>query len=399
MSDLTRRRVLIAHNRYQQSGGEDAVVEAESALLTVHGHAVVRHEMHNDAVTHMGRLPLLAATMWNRETLRDVAALHERQAFTIAHVHNTFPLLSPSIYTAARRCGAAVVQTLHNYRLLCPNAFLMRDNHPCEACVGQPLAWPGVRHGCYRGSRAITAVTAGMVAAHRLVGTWQHAIDLYLALSEFSRRRFIAGGLPAARIAVLPNFLAHDPGAGTGPRHGVLYVGRLSEEKGVRVLLDAAGRLAAAGRPPALTLIGDGPLAPLVERAPAGVRWLGLQPRAAVIRQMQTAEMLVLPSTCYENCPMTVVEACAAGLPAIVSGHGAMAEMVEDGRTGWHAPPGDAAGLAAVLDRVRTAGDRIRDMGHAARTVFEARYTADRHHAMLLAAYAEAEARRARDVA
>lgn len=395
MPDRAAARILLGHNRYQQPGGEDAVLEAESALLVARGHDVVRYEVHNRHVDGMRRLRLLATTLWNREAARTVRALHAAHGFTVAHFHNTFPLLSPAVYAAAGRCGAAVVQTLHNFRLLCPNAYLMRDGQPCEACLSRPLAWPGIRHACYRGSRSATAVTAGMVATHRLLGTWHRRVDLYLALSEFSRQKFIAGGLPAERITVLPNFLPHDPGVSAGPRSGVLYVGRLSAEKGVRVLVDAVARLAAAQRPVDLTVIGTGPLEPLLARVPAGVRWLGLQPRAAVLRHMQAAAVLVLPSTCYENCPMTLVEASAVGLPAIVSGHGAMAEMVEDGHTGWHAVPGDVESLAAVMDRVRTQPARVALMGAAARRAFEARYTADRHYAALRKAYATAASRRA----
>src|SRR5205814_1104988 len=157
----------------------------------------------------------------------------------VAHFHNTFPLISPAAYYAARAEGVGVVQTLHNFRLLCPNALFFRDGKVCEDCLGRPVAWPGVVHGCYRGSRAASAATAVMTAAHRALGTWRTAVDVYVALTEFSRQKFIAGGLPAEKIAVKANFVYPDPGPGAGAGGYAVFVGRLSAEKGVETLLAA----------------------------------------------------------------------------------------------------------------------------------------------------------------
>ena len=386
--------VLIVHNRYQQAGGEDEVVAAELALLQRHGHAARVYERHNDEIGARGGPSLAVRTLWNQRTYRDVRqALAEHRA-DVLHAHTTFPLVSPAAYYAARRGGAAVEQTVHNFRLVCPNALLFRDGAPCQDCVGRAVAWPGVRHACYRGHRPATAVTAVMVAAHRAVGTWRRAVHMYIALSAFARARLIAGGLPEDRIVVKANFLADDPGSGAHQGGYALFVGRLSAEKGLSTLVEACART--PGRLP-LKIVGSGPLASLAERPVDGVEWLGRRSKADVLALMRDAAVLVLPSTCYENCPMTLLEAFATGLPVIASGHGALAEFVRHDVTGRHVRPGDAADLGEALRWAAAHRERLRDMGAEARREFADRYTARQNYARLLAVYAEARARLAAD--
>jgi glycosyltransferase involved in cell wall biosynthesis len=378
--------IVLVHNFYQEPGGEDSVLANEEALLARHGHRVVRFTRHNDEVDGMGRLALAAATVWNGRAARDLRRLLERERPAVVHFHNTFPLISPAAYYAAARVGIPVVQTLHNYRLICPNAYLLRGGTTCEACVGRAFAWPGIVHACYRGDRKATAVAAAMLAAHRWAGTWSAKVGRFVALCEFARGRFVAGGLPADRIAVKPNFVdAAERPPVDAPRRGALYVGRLSREKGVPLLLQAARRSGVG-----LTIIGDGPVA--LSDLPSEVTALGRRDRAGVARAMREASYLVVPSPLYENFPMALVEAFAHGLPAVVFGHGAPAEIVEDGATGLHARPVEVGDLAAKMRWAADHPAEMRAMGANARRRYEERYTGDVNYGQLLDIYRAAGA-------
>jgi glycosyltransferase involved in cell wall biosynthesis len=389
--------VFLVHNHYQQPGGEDEVARAEAAMLTSRGHDVVEFRMHNKSIDEMGKLSLLKATFWNDAVHRDLLGRLASARSTVAHFHNTFPLVSPAAYYAARRRGVAVVQTLHNYRLLCPSAILFRNGQVCEQCLGRSVSWPAVVHACYRGSRMATAAVAGMTAAHRAIGTWTHAVDLYIALTEFGRRKFIAGGLPAEKIVVKPNF-TEDPGVGDHSGGEVLFVGRLTPEKGLHTLL-RAWRLLSERRPGLkLKIVGQGPLSRLQRDSPPNIEWLGWQPREHLFRAMKEASLLVFPSEHYEGFPMTLVEAFATGLPVVASNLGACAEVIRDTQTGRLFRPGDPRDLADVLDDLCRNEPMVRDLGRQARAEYEAKYTPQRNYKQLMNVYALAS-ERARSVA
>lgn len=385
-------RVLIAHNAYQQRGGEDVVAEAEGELLRAHGHEVLLYTRHNDELAQMGRLQAAAGTLWSRRSAREVRALIAEQRPDVVHVHNSFPLISPSLHAAAHDAGVPVVQTLHNFRLLCPQAMLLREGRVCEDCVGRaPL--PGVRHGCYRGSHAQSGVLAGMLLLHRALGTWQTKVARYIALNSFCRDKFIEGGLPAARIAIKPNFVDL-PMPPAQPRSGLLYVGRLAPEKGIATLAQAALQLP----PGSLRVAGTGPELERLQGLPA-VTLLGALNGAQVADEMARAAALVMPSLWYENFPRTLVEAYACGLPVLASRLGALATLVEHERTGLLVAPGDAAAWAQAMRRVLDDGTQLAAMGHAARALYEREYTAEANHRTLLAIYEEAIAERRREAA
>jgi glycosyltransferase involved in cell wall biosynthesis len=379
-------RVLLVHNAYQQRGGEDAVVEAEAALLRENGHEVTLYSRHNDEVAGLSRLALARDTLWSPRTGRDLQALISQYRPEVVHVHNSFPLVSPSVYWAAARAGVPVVQTLHNFRLLCPQALLLREGRICEDCVGR-VPWRAVQHGCYRGSVVQSAAVAGMLQLHRGLGTWQRKVTLYIALNAFCRDKFIEGGLPADRIRIKPNFVDL-PAPALQPREGFLFVGRFSQEKGLGVLAQA---LAQAPPGTAVHAAGSGPDAALLDGAP-GVHLLGpLQP-VAVYAQMARRRALVLPSIWYENFPRTLVEAFANGLPVIASRLGAMATLVEDGVTGLLFNPGDATDLAAKLAWADAHPAEMQRMGERARRLYEAELTGLANLQQLRAIYREASA-------
>jgi glycosyltransferase involved in cell wall biosynthesis len=337
----------------------------------------------------MNPAKLAAATVWNRDAYRRLYALVSRERPEIVHFHNTFPLLSPACYYAAGRAGAAVVQTLHNYRLICPAASLLREGAPCEDCVGS-VPWRGVVHACYRGSRSASAVTAGMLMVHRAAGTWNRRVDAYIALTEFSRSRFIAGGLPAGRLFVKPNFAA-DAGIGPGGDY-FLFAGRLSQEKGLDVLLEA---WRSRDGMPLLKIAGDGPLGPWLREQTATlprVEYLGRLSHEAVVEQMKHAAALVLPSVCYENFPVSVVEAYAAGLPVIASDAGAIPELVHDHTTGLIFPARNSAGLTEKILELTNSAALNRKLRAAAREEFEACYQGGRNLALLVEIYRKAVA-------
>jgi glycosyltransferase involved in cell wall biosynthesis len=386
-------RILAVHNYYQQPGGEDRCFEAEVAMLRAEGHEVVEYCADNDEIGGLGRLTAALRTVWSRRGYRQVRDLIREHRPQVVHFHNTFPLVSPAAYYAARAERVPVVQTLHNFRLLCPNALFFREGRVCEDCLGKSVPWPGVVHGCYRDSRPASAAVATMITAHRALGTWREMVDVYIALTEASRAKFVAGGLPADRLAVKPNFLDRDPGPGDGAGGYGIYVGRLSAEKGLTTLLRAWDML--AGSVP-LTIVGDGPLAGLVTEAAArnpAVRWIKGQPPEAVLSFLGGAAFAVLPSECYENFPRVVIEAFAKGTPVIASRLGAMAEIVADGRTGFQFAPGNAADLAATIRRAVAEPDSLGRMRNAARTEFEQNYTAEQNYQALMAIYERAAGR------
>lgn len=377
-------KILIAHNAYQHSGGEDAVVEAELALLRHHGHEVEVYRRHNDELHAMSRAAAALSAVWSRRSSDDIVRLCERFRPDVIHAHNTFPLISPSILWSAGRLRVPVVQTLHNFRLLCPQATFLREGKVCEDCLGK-LPWRGVAHKCYRASTVQSAVAAGMLATHRMLGTYRDRVTTFIALSAFCRDKFVAGGLPARRFRIKPNFVvSHEPPQWED-RGGGLYVGRLSTEKGIDVLIGAAHRMPAH----ALRVVGGGPLEADV-RAAFGDAHLGFRPHAEVQAMLGRARYLVAPSTCYETFGLALVEAFACGTPAIASGHGAFAEIVQDGVTGLLFKPGDAADLAQKIAWAEAHPQEMLRMGMAARREYEARYTPQRNYELLIDIYEDA---------
>lgn len=382
-------KVLVVHNRYLLRGGEDECLDAEVRLLRRHGHDVEVFIEDNQRVTDIGLWRTAARTIWSQESYTRLQCVLRARSYDLVAVHNFFPLLSPSVYYAAEAAGVPVVQTLHNYRLLCPNAEFYRHGRVCEDCLGKVVPWPGVAHACYR-SRPATSAVAAMLIAHRLLRTWLRKVAVFIAPTEFARGKFVQGGLPSDRIGVKPNFVDPDPGAGAHRGGYALFVGRLDAAKGIRTLLGAWEQ---AGTRVPLKIVGDGPLsAEVLSRAKSrpGVEWLGRRGLPEVYELMGDATVLIIPSELYETFGRVVIEAYAKGTPVIAANIGAVAELVEDGRTGLLFAPGDASGLAAKVDWARDHSGEMAEMAFRVRREYESKYTAEQNYQMLLGIYEQA---------
>ena len=347
--------------------------------------------MDNHAVDTIGKLTVARKTVWNEQARQSLRKAIRETGAKVVHFHNTFPLISPAGYYAAHDEGAAVVQTLHNYRLMCVTATFCRNDQVCEDCLGRTLAWPGILHGCYRGSRAGSAAVAAMLAFHRLKGTYQREVDVYITLSEFGRKKFIEGGLPPDKLMIKPIFSDPDPGVGSGEGDFAVFVGRLTGEKGITILL-AAWPQVFAETGMKLKIIGTGPLRASTEAAAqtrSGIEYLGrLESQKEVYDTMGAAQALIFPSIWYEGQPRTIIEALAKGAPVLASRLGSMPEMVANGRTGLLFEPGNPQDLARqARTLVACPTEDRQSMRQAARSEFESKYTAEQNYPLLMRCY------------
>jgi glycosyltransferase involved in cell wall biosynthesis len=380
-------RVLHVHNFYQLPGGEDQSFAAIGAMLETYGHEVVRYTLKNDVIAGVHKVTAAGKAVWNHAVYKQLRRLIRATAPDVAQFENIFPLVSPAAYYACHAERVPVVQTLRNFRILCPSGLLHRNGRICEDCIGKWTPWPGILHGCYRDSRLGSAAVAAMITAHRAAGTWDSKVNAYVALNSFVRAKFIAAGLAADKIHVSPNFLAFNPEAGDGRGGYALFAGRLTPEKGISTLLAAWSEI---GDKLPLKIFGDGPEAGRVADAAArqtGIEWLGWRPVQEVLARLGEAKFVVVPSSWYETFNRTQLEAFAKGTPVIASRLGSMQAIVDHGRTGLLFTPGDPADLARQVHWLLESPDAYQRMRLAARQEFETHYTADAVHDRLLRIY------------
>ncbi|MCC9157994.1 glycosyltransferase [Streptomyces parvulus] len=392
--------VLVAHNRYAsaQPSGENKVVDQEVALLRGAGHRVGVFERRSDDIAARslpGKAAVPLLVPWNPAVRREFTARLRAERPDVVHVHNVFPLLSPAILAACADAGVPAVATLHNYTQVCPPGTLQRDGGPCTECVGSgPL--PAVRHGCYRGSRLATVPLAVSMSVNRR--RWWSGVERFFCISAAQRDVLVGAGMPAERLSVKHNFVPEPGVVRTGPGEHLLFLGRLAEAKGVRLLMAAWDELAAGGGVGVpLVIAGAGPLEGEVTAWAAGrddVRRVGLYDTARCREALARSVAVVAPSTWLEAFGLVVVEAMAAGVPAVAAGHGAFTELVEDGVTGLLHRPGEASSLAACLRRITAEASRNREMGRAARRRYERGFSPDVGLERLLEGYRTAIAGR-----
>ncbi len=367
--------------------------ESESRILEANGHTVLQYKPHNDATSNRSAIHNACSSIWNSRAYKELQQLCREFNPDVAHFHNIQPLVSLAGYQAMRESGTAVVQTLHNYRLLCPVGYLSRNGKVCEECIGSPLSLPGIIRGCYRQSRAATAAVSLGTAIQRSTGVWTKDIDRFIALTEFARAKFIAGGLPEDRIAVKANSTC-PTGASTPPGHGALFVGRLTEEKGIRTLLRAC-KLLDHQHP--VRILGDGPLAGEVQAACdrfPWVHWEGSVDSNRVAEALREAAMLVFPSQWYEGMPMAILEAFSHARPVLASKLGAMHCLIKPDYNGALFPPGDAEALATQIHTQLNDRDRLITLGRGAREDHQSRYSPEANHRALIDIYEQAIAQR-----
>ncbi|WP_030745119.1 glycosyltransferase [Streptomyces sp. NRRL F-5135] len=370
--------VLVAHNRYSsaQPSGENRVVDQEVGLLRAAGHRVEVFERRSDDIAARslwGKAAVPLLVPWNPAVRTELAARLRAERPDVVHVHNVFPLLSPAVLAACSDVGVPVVATLHNYTQVCPPGTLHRDGRSCTECVGSAASLPAVRHGCYRNSRLATVPLAVGLTVNRR--RWWSGVERFFCISAAQRDILVRSGMPADRLVVKHNFVPEPGTRRAGAGEHLLFLGRLAEAKGVRLLMAAWDEIAADGGVGVpLVLAGAGPLEGEVTAWAAGrddVRYVGLYDPAQCRRAVARSVAVVAPSTARETFGLVVAEAMAAGVPAVAAGHGAFVELVEDGVTGLLHRPGEPASLASRVRRIVTEGARNREMGEAARRRYE----------------------------
>lgn len=390
-------RILMIHNYYGSTApsGENQVFELEKHLLQSREHEVHEFVRHSDDIRDQGAWGVLKgaiSTPWNPFSATAVRRKVEEFRPDVVHVHNTFPLLSPAIFSAIGR-RAAKVLTLHNYRLFCPAAIPTRAGRVCTQCMDERRVMPALIHGCYRGSRLATMPLAASVALHRWLGTWQNHVDAFIALTSFQREKMIEAGLPAEKVHVKPNFFAGNPTVipWSSRRPVVVFLGRLSAEKGITTLVRSWLKWGVSA--PELRILGDGPLRDRLKRLVNGkapVRFLGHVDALAAQDEIARARLLVLPSEWFEGFPMVIREAFALGTPAAVSDIGPLPSIVQEGRNGVVFKPGDSDSLLEVVREVWQQPKCLEAMGRGARQTFERHYTESVNYEQLMAIYEQA---------
>ncbi len=384
-------KILLVHNFYQQPGGEDVVFEQERQLLERHGNSVVVYTRSNSEAENLSTLVQLKTIVFASQSKSEIAALIKRESPDVVHIHNILMMISPSIYDACVEAQVPTVQTLHNYRLLCPAVTFYRDNHNCEECVDHSLL-RGVLHGCYRGSRAATSAVALMLKISRMRGVWSQKVDAYIVLTQFAKEIFAQNGLPPEKLYVKPNFVDPDPGTvSPALKPYAVFAGRLSHEKGASVLLAAWGLLKTSIP---LRIVGDGPermaLEQQAKQAGVDVEFLGRLSNERSREVIRSAGLLVLPSVWYEGLPMVLVESYACGVPVLGSRLGAIEELIEDGQTGLYFAAGDPEDLAEKATWLFEHPDEMTRMGRTARERYLKSYGAEGNYVALMDIYTKA---------
>ena len=364
-------------------GGEDRAYGYTIGVLEASGYTVATLEFDNRELESLSAVGKAQTAIWNSGAAHKVEDICRREGICAVHFHNTFPFASPAVYGAAKRAGSKVIQWIHNYRLICPSGSFFRDGHVCEDCMGKFFAWPGIAHGCYRQSRAATAVVATMQTVHRARGTYRNEIDRFLVYTEFVGRKLEEGGIPAEQISVVPNLVHPDPGAGPGEGGYGAFLGRLTQEKGVYLLMDALER----SQPFPFKIVGGGPLAAEVAAFASKhphVEYVADASDEAVREIISRAEFLVLPSLWYEGGgPLSAVKSLAVGTPLVVPDLGNFPYYVDAGVTGLLFEPGNAGALAAAMANMMADKERRVRMRSAARQAYLRRYVFDAQVAAL----------------
>ena len=380
---MSKERILFVHNSYQHKGGEDSVVDDEINLLRENGHDVFEYRVSNDKIKSMNKLDLLKTTIWSKYSTQDIKKITDKFSPDICHIHNTFPLISPSIYWELNKKNIPIVQTLHNFRLACPQAMFLRDGKICESCLGK-IPLQGIVHGCYRDSIAQTAVLSSMLVTHRILGTWKNKVTYYIALNEFCKEKFISAGIPSEKIKIKPNFVIKTNQEQHVREDYFLYIGRLSKEKGISTLLEAFKNLPNKK----LLVAGDGPEKSIL-MGHDNINCIGHVGKEQIIELLLKAKAIIIPSIWYENFPKIVVEAMAYGAPIIASNIGSLATIIEDNFNGLLFDPNNAESLTKKISFIEENENARLKIGKNALDTYEKLYSKQKNYSMLIDIYSD----------
>ncbi len=398
-------KILLVHNFYGSSApsGENMAFLAEAELLRQHGYNVIEFTRQSDQIRRFGPFGAVLgalSTPWNPLVLRELHETIQKERPDIMHVHNTFPLISPSVFHAARGSGTATVMTLHNYRVFCAAAIPMRGGLPCGECLERKAVLPAVRYGCYRGSRLATVPLALKIALHRAIRTWSDKVDAFIALTEFQRQKLVEAGLPGHSVRVKPPCYPHPPSplSWNERENKAVFIGRIGPEKGLHLLIDAWMKWGSDA--PVLEVIGEGREREALKTKTAArhlngkIRFAGKLPFEDAQARLSHARMLVLPSVSYEGFPMVILEAFALGVPVATSRIGSLPFIVDDRKVGVLFSPGMPDELLHAVRGLWKDGRALEETGKAAREKFERAYSSDANYDALMRIYDHAISRR-----
>ncbi|MBA7575538.1 hypothetical protein ES708_17368 [subsurface metagenome] len=380
-------KILSIHNKYLNVGGEDISKESEEAILKDKGISVDIYEENNKRIKEIGYLNTAIRTIWSKESYDNILQLIKKNNYDLIHVQNFFPLISPSIYYAAKKLNVPVVQTLRNYRLICPNGLLFTSNKICERCINKIFPWPSIVYKCYRNNSIATIPLALMLFFHNIMKTWKNKVDAFITLTNFEKNKYIEGGFPKDKIYVKPNFVYPDPGPGKGNGDYAIYVGSLTIEKGVRTLIEAWKLLKIKKT---LKIIGTGPLKNYVineTKKNDNINYLGFKNVNEVYDLIGEAKFLIFPLEMFGTFGRVIIESFAKGTPVIVPFIGALAELVNKNQTGLFYKKGNIKDLTSKIFWAFTHDKEIKEMRKKSRQEFEFKYTAEINFNMIVEIY------------
>ena len=326
-------KVLMLHNRYKIMGGEDVSTNAEYTLLKEYGVDIETLILTNDIIEDENKLGLAINTIWSKKYHAEILQRIADKKYDIIHVQNFFPLFSPSIFYAAKKAGIKIVMTVRNYRLICPNGLMYVNGAICTECVGKTIPYPALIKKCYRNSTSATGVTVAMLSLHNFLNTWKNKIDGFICISEFVKKQLIAGGIEENKLHVKYNFVATEIPPNFNPQDYYIYVGRISTEKGIDILLETFSK-----NKKKLLIIGDGPLKEDVVAAAErndNIIFCGKLPLQETYKKLAAAKALIFPSKWHEPFGRTIVESFAHGTPVIGTPLGGVPELIEEGVNGF----------------------------------------------------------------
>jgi glycosyltransferase involved in cell wall biosynthesis len=398
-------KIFLVHNFYGSTApsGENTAFVSEASLLRNRGHSIVEFTRNSDELLHQGLYGTVRGalgTVWNPLSLRKLKSALREIKPEIVHVHNTFPILSPSVLYATSDLDIPTVMTLHNYRIGCSAATALRKDEPCTLCLDKKSVLPALRYGCYRDSRIATLPVSLMIALHRAKNTWKKNIDAFITLTEFQREKMIQFGIPEASLFVKPQFLENPPEPLPWQRREskAVFIGRLYPAKGIHILIDSWKKWGKSAAP--LEIIGDGPMrnelmnAAGKSEAASSISFLGNLSHAEAMRRLSSAKLLILPSLCFEGFPMVVQEAYAYGVPIAASNIGSLPYLIPENRSGTLFVPGNAESLLASVQPLLADDKQLRLLGAQAKQEFDSKYTAGKNYDILMSIYASAAAHR-----